>query len=191
MTKQNCSSMLKMNKLVKMKLATFPSNQKHNIKGQFNHMNLLYCLAPENQQPMTDFSDSSRKLQKSVILMENKNLEMQYSYYCSDDWKIDSQHWESCSHEPTAGGDCPETWRTLETHRQPTFANHIPLQKIAHPVEWTIQWKYHIPRAHPRPKVGFLSHVYDYFGKQIISFVTALGVRITLLLTDIKSKHPK
>lgn len=79
--------------------------------------------------------------------------------------------------------------RNPETHRQHTFANHIPLQKGPHPRRnGTTEVEISHTSINTDSQRGFLSHVYDYFGKQIISlFVTALGVRITFYLTDIKS----
>lgn len=83
--------------------------------------------------------------------------------------------------------------RNPETHRQHTFANHIPFQKSPHS-RWSGATKVKISHTpiNTASQHGFLSHVYDHFGNQIISlFVTALDIRITFYLIDIKSSTQK
>lgn len=58
---------------------------------------------------MTDFCDSLRKLQKSVIyIWKTKIWKCNTATYGSDDWKTDHSTERAVCYEPTAGGDCPE-----------------------------------------------------------------------------------
>lgn len=58
---------------------------------------------------MTDFSDSLRKLHKSVIyIWKTKIWKCNTATYGSDDWKTDHSTERAVRYEPTAGGDRPE-----------------------------------------------------------------------------------
>lgn len=58
---------------------------------------------------MTDFSDSLRKLQKSVIyIWKTKIWKCKTATYGRDDWKTDHRTERVVRYEPTAGGDRPE-----------------------------------------------------------------------------------
>ena len=154
-------------------------------------MNLLHWLYSWKIKLMTDFSDSLRKLQKSVIYIWKQkfgNARQLLTAVMIGKLTTALREWFAMNQQQVAIAQrTPD--RNPETHRQHTFASHTPLQKSP-PSRWggTTKVKMSHTPINTASQHGFLSQVYDHFGNQIISlFVTALDIRITFYLIVIKS----